>query len=107
MTYPRREWLLEALIENIQPAGFFVATPFAALTGTEFIVRIMLEEEGECADVPATVVTSMVQGTHTLSTMSMGMGLKIERRLTRGQATGIAKLFGGALDEKFGIAGSG
>jgi len=103
VSYRSKAELLEALIENIQPAGFFVSTPFAAAAGSEFIVRITVETEGDIADVPATVVTSMVDGAHTLSTMSMGMGLKIERP-TREQAVGISKLFDRVLDVKLGIA---
>jgi hypothetical protein len=45
----------------------------------------------------------MVEGAQTLSTMSMRMGLKIERP-TPDQATGISKLFDTALDTKLGIA---
>jgi len=102
VAYKSRGALLDALIENIRPVGFYVSTPFAAVTGTEFIARITIEAEGITADVPSTVVTSMVEGAHTISTMNMGMGLKIER-LTRAQAAGVSKLFDRALDVKLGI----
>jgi hypothetical protein len=44
--YKTREALIESVVPNIQPAGFFVPTPFAAETGTTFILRIRLEAEG-------------------------------------------------------------
>lgn len=102
VSYRTRDRLIDAIVENIRPAGFFVPTPFAAEVGTPFLLRVDLEREGECADVPATVVTSISQGAHTLSTMSMGMGLKIERP-SRSQAAGISKLFAGTLDEALGL----
>ena len=102
--YRSREHLLESVVDNIQPAGFFIPTPFAAEVGTTFLLRLSLEEEGEVADVPATVVTSIVQGAHTLSTMSMGMGVKILRP-SRAQGAGISKLFASTLDAKLGLAG--
>lgn len=104
VAYRSREALLESLIDNIQPVGFFVPTPFAALVGTRFLVRISLEAEGETGDVPAVVVTSVAQGSLTLSTMSMGMGLKVTRP-PRALVAGISKLFAGALDEPLGLAG--
>lgn len=102
--YKSREHLIESLVANIQPAGLFVATPFAADVGVEFVVRITLAEEGETADVPAVVVTSITQGAHTLSTMSMGMSLKILKP-GRAHGTGISKLFAGALDARLGLTG--
>ncbi len=102
--YRNREHLLESIVSNIQPAGFFVPTPFAAEIGATFLMRVALEEEGEVADVPAVVVTSITQGAHTLSTMSMGMSVKILKP-SRSQAPGISKLFASALDAKLGLAG--
>lgn len=95
--YRNRDALLASIVDNIRPAGFFVATPFAAEVGTCFLMRITLRQEGETADVPVKVVTSITQGAHTLSTMSMGMSVKILKP-TRAQGAGISKLFGGALD---------
>ena len=66
-------------------------------------MRLSLEEEGEAADVPVTVVTSITQGAHTLSTMSMGMSVKILKP-TRAQGAGISKLFSAMLDRKLGLA---
>lgn len=40
-------------------------------------MRVSLVQEGETADIPASVVTSITQGAHTLSAMSMGMSVKI------------------------------
>lgn len=100
--YASREALLDAVVSNIQPAGFFVPTPFAAEVGTRFLIRLSLEQEGEAADVPATVVTSIVQGAHTLSTMSMGMSVKILKP-SRAQGAGISKLFAGMLDRSLGL----
>lgn len=102
--YKSREHLLESIVTNLQPAGFFVATPFAAEVGVEFVARITLQHEGDTADVPAVVATSITQGAHTLSTMSMGMSLKILRP-NRSQGAGISKLFGAMLDERLGLAG--
>ena len=100
--YKSREHLLESLVSNVRPAGLFVATPFAAEVGVEFVVRISLAEEGETADVPGVVITSITQGAHTLSTMSMGMCLKIQKP-GRAQASGISKLFAGRLDARLGL----
>ena len=62
LSYKSRDALVDSIVINIQPAGFFVPTPFAALVGTTFLIRPILEQEGECADIPATVVTSITQG---------------------------------------------
>ena len=104
ISYRSRDRLLEAVVSNIQPAGFFIPTPFAAEVGETFLIRISLEEEGEVADVPAVVVTSISQGAHTLSTMSMGMSVKILKP-SRTQGAGISKLFASTLDAKLGLAG--
>lgn len=100
--YRSRNALIESIVPNIRPAGFFVPTPFAADVGTIFLARISLDREGESADIPATVVTSISQGAHTLSTMSMGMSLKILKP-TRLQESGISKLFGSRLDSDLGL----
>ena len=100
--YKSRDHLIESIVSNIQPAGFFVATPFAAEVGVEFLVRVTLTEEGYEADVPAIVATSITQGAHTLSTMSMGMSLKIQKP-GRQYASGISKLFAGMLDARLGL----
>jgi hypothetical protein len=102
VTYASRKSLVDSVIDNIHPAGFFVPTPFAAETGSEFVARVFVEEESEMAEVPVSVATSIVQGAHTLSTMNMGMGLKVER-LTRAQAASVSKIFDRALDEILGI----
>jgi len=102
--YRNREHLLDSIVSNIQPAGFFVATPFAAEVGETFLMRVSLEEEGEVANVPAVVVTSITQGAHTLSTMSMGMSVKTLKP-SRAQGSGISKLFASMLDQKLGLAG--
>ncbi|CAN0249344.1 unnamed protein product [Discosporangium mesarthrocarpum] len=102
--YRDREHLLESIVSNLQPAGFFVATPFAAEVGVTFSMRVSLEEEGEVADVPVVVATSISQGAHTLSTMSMGMSVKILKP-TPAQGAGISKLFASQLDEKLGLNG--
>ncbi len=100
--YRNREHLLESVVPNLQPAGFFVATPFAAEVGVTFLMRVSLEEEGEVADVPVVVATSIAQGAHTLSTMSMGMSVKILKP-SRAQGPGISKLFAATLDEELGL----
>ena len=102
--YKHREHLIESIISNIQPAGFFIATPFAADVGSHFLLRVSLVREGETADIPAAVVTSISQGAHTLSTMSMGMSVKILKP-TRAQGAGISKVFGSMLDAPLGLAG--
>lgn len=102
--YKTRDALIASIVENIQPAGFFVPTPFAAEVGTRFLVRITLAAESETGEFPCIVVTSMTQGAHTLSTASMGMGLKIERTNPT-QSDDVAKLFGGALDPKLARTG--
>ena len=104
IVYRTREHLLGSIVSNIQPAGFFIPTPFAAEVGTSFPLRLSLEEEGDAADVPATVVTSITQGAHTLSTMSMGMSVKILKP-SRAQGAGISKLFASLFDAKLGLAG--
>jgi hypothetical protein len=102
--YRSRDALIDSIVANIRPAGFFVPTPFAAEVGTPFLVRISLDQEGECADIPATVVTSITQGAHTLSTLNMGMSLKIVKP-TRAQGVGISKIFASLLDEDLGLSG--
>lgn len=104
IAYKSREHLFESIVSNIQPAGFFIPTPFAAEVGETFLIRLSLDGEGEAADVPAVVVTSITQGAHTLSTMSMGMSVKILRP-SRAQGAGISKLFASMLDQKLGLAG--
>jgi Tfp pilus assembly protein PilZ len=74
--YKTRDHLIESVISNVQPAGLFVPTPFAAEIGKAFLVRISIEQEGQAADVTSIVVTSTTQGADTLSTMSRGMSLK-------------------------------
>ena len=102
VVYKSREALLAAIVENIRPAGFFVPTPFAADVGTRFLLRIRLENEGETADVPAVVVTSIVESAHTLSTMSMGMGVKIDKP-TKSQRAAIGRFFRGVFDRELGL----
>ena len=102
--YKSRDHLIESIVSNIQPAGFFIATPFAADVGNHFLVRVTLEEEGETADIPSTVVASITQGAHTLSTMSMGMSVKILKP-TRAHGAGISNLFGSMFDEPLGLPG--
>jgi len=102
--YKNRDHLIESIISNIQPAGFFIATPFAADVGNQFLIRVTLEEEGETADIPSSVVTSITQGAHTLSTMSMGMSVKILKP-TPAQGAGISKLFASMLDASLGLPG--
>ena len=100
--YWNRKELIEALVDNVQPIGLFVPTPFAARTGTSFLLQLSLEVEGERAELPAKVVTSITQGAHTLSTMSMGMALKLLEP-SRTQAAAVAALFDGALDGKLDL----
>jgi hypothetical protein len=64
---------------------------------------VTLHAEGDTADIPSPVVTSRVQGAHTISTMNMGLGLKIGRP-TLAEAVEISKVFEVGLDEKLGIA---
>jgi Tfp pilus assembly protein PilZ len=97
VAYRSRNVLIDSIVPNIKPAGFFVPTPFAAGVGTNLIVRVSLDKEGESADIPVTVVTSITQGAHTLSTQSMGMSVKVLKP-TRGQAAGISKIFASAFD---------
>ena len=102
ISYKTRRALLDAIVDSVCPAGFFAPTPFAADVGTRFLVLVQLEAEGETAEVPCVVVTSISQGAHTLSTMSMGMSLKIERP-SRRQVDGISRLFAGVLDQSLGL----
>ena len=67
--YKTRDHLIESIVSNIQPAGLFVPTPFAAEIGKAFLVRISIEQAGEAADVTSIVVTSITQGAHTLSSV--------------------------------------
>ena len=99
--YINRAALISSIIENIKPAGFLVNTPFAAEIGTRFIVKVSLEQEGESADFPAVVVTSITQGALTLSTTSMGMSLKIEK-MNPAQSAGLSKIFANELDRSLG-----
>lgn len=93
--------MISSIIENIQPADFLVPTPFAAEVGTRFLVRVMLEREGESAEFPASVVTSIANGAHTLPTTNIGMSLKFER-MTPAQAAGVSKVFAKELDPRLG-----
>jgi len=99
--FPNRAALISSVIDNIKPVGLLVTTPFAAEVGTRFLLKVSLEREGEAAEFPATVVTSISQGALTLSTTSMGMGLKIERT-NPVQGAGLSKIFAHELDEKLG-----
>ena len=99
--YPSRAVLVDAVLENVQPVGLLVRTPFAADVGTRFLVCLHIELEGEDAEFPAEVVTSIAQGSHTLSTTSMGMSLKL-LRTNPVQRAGLSKLFDHALDERLG-----
>ncbi len=103
VSYPSRLALIDSIIENIQPAGILVSTPFAAVVGTRFLLRISLEHEGESAEFPAIVVTSIAHGFHTLATTDMGMSLKIERT-NEAQSAGLSKIFAHELDVKLGWA---
>ena len=67
-------------------------------------MRVSLVQEGETADIPVSVVTSITQGADTLSAMSMGMSVKILKR-PRAQGAGISKLFVSMLDAPLGLAG--
>ncbi|MCP4908594.1 MAG: hypothetical protein GY910_26770 [bacterium] len=104
ITYPSPDDLIGAIVTNIQPAGFFVPTPFAAGVGTKLLIRIILELEGEAADPPAAVVASIIQDAHTLSTKSMGMSVKIQKP-TPAQGAGISEIFDATPDEKLGLGG--
>ncbi|MBW2424065.1 MAG: hypothetical protein JRG86_07445 [Deltaproteobacteria bacterium] len=94
--------MLDAIVDNIVPAGIFVATPFAAAIDTRFIVCLELENEQAKAEAPCRVVTSFVQGAHTLPSVEMGMGLKLERPIPA-QAEGLSRLFDGLFDEALGV----
>ncbi len=104
VTYASRDALIDSIVTNIQPAGLFVPTPFVANVGTHFLLRVNLAQEGEAADIPAIVVTSITQGAHTLSTMGMGMGIKILKP-TPAQGAGISKIFASTLDVDLGLVG--
>lgn len=104
VSYRSRNALLDSIIPSIRPAGFYVGTPFAAEVGTSFLVRLSLDREGESAEIPAVVVTSFTQGAHTLSTMDMGMSLKISRP-TPAQVAQISQIFATNFDDEFGSAG--
>ena len=99
--YVNRVALISSIVENIKPAGFLVNTPFAAEIGTRFLVKLFLENEGETAEFPAVVVTSITQGALTLSTTSMGMSLKIEKMNPAG-SVGVSKIFANELDRSLG-----
>jgi hypothetical protein len=96
-----RAALISSIIENIKPAGFLVNTPFAAEIGTRFLVKVSLDQEGESADFPTVVVTSITQGALTLSTTSMGMSLKIEK-MNPAQSASVSKIFANELDRSLG-----
>lgn len=104
ISYKSRESLIDSIVSNIRPAGLFVPTPFAADVGTPFLLRVSLDQEGESADIPATVVTSITQGAHTISTLNMGMSVKILKP-TRAQGAGISQIFDSRLDEDLGLVG--
>lgn len=104
VAYATRESLLESIIENIPPVGLLVPTPFAADVGTRFLLRISLDREGECAECPAVVVTSLSQEAHTLPTSGLGMGLKIEKT-NAAQSAGLSKIFAHEIDRKLSLAG--
>ncbi len=99
--YRNRAELVSSIIDNIKPAGLLVSTPFAAEVGTRFMLKLWLEQEKEAAEIPASVVTSISQGSHTLSTTSMGMSLKIEK-LNSKQSAGLSKIFAHELDRQLG-----
>ncbi len=98
-----RAALLSSIVENINPAGFLVNTPFAGEVGTRFLVRLSLEHESESAEFPAVGVTSITQGALTVSTSCMGMGLKIEK-MNPVQSAGLSKIFANELDRSLGWA---
>lgn len=104
LEYRSREELVDSIVDHIRPVGLFVPTPFAAEVGTNFLARVTLELEGDSADLPVCVVTSICEGAQTLSTMSMGMGVKLLEP-TRAQAPGVSKLFAGELDGILGLGG--
>lgn len=100
--YRNRAELISSIVDNIKPAGLLVCTPFAAEVGTRFLLKLSLEQEEEVAEVPAVVVTSISQGSHTLSTTSMGMSLKIEK-MNSAQGAGVSTLFASELDQRLGL----
>jgi hypothetical protein len=102
-SYRNRGELISSIIDNIKPAGLLVMTPFAAEVGTRFLLKVTLEQEEEVAEVPATVVTSISQGSFTLSTTDMGMSLKIDKMNAR-QSASLSKIFAHELDQKLGEA---
>lgn len=104
LEYRSRDELLDSVVDHIRPVGLFVPTPFAAEVGTNFLARVTLELEGDSADLPVCVVTSISEGAQTLSTMSMGMGVKLLKP-NRAQAAGVSKLFAGELDGILGLGG--
>jgi hypothetical protein len=99
--YRNRAELLSSIVDGIKPAGLLVMTPFAAEVGTRFLLKLSLEQEEEIAEVPATVVTSISQGSFTLSTTDMGMSLKIDKMNPR-QSASLSKIFARELDQKLG-----
>jgi hypothetical protein len=102
IAFKSRQALLDAIVENILPAGIFVPTPFAAATNTRFVACLELEDEQAKAEAPCRVVTSFVEDAHTLPSVEMGMGLKLERPIPA-QAEGLSRLFDGLFDEALGI----
>ena len=48
----------DASIHNLSRGGVFIATPFAAEVGTEFVLRIHIESSDKHLEVPAVVVSS-------------------------------------------------
>ena len=59
---------------NLKPIGLFVNTPFALEPGTNFELRVHIEETGENFDSPVTVVSN--NGGPDFSTAALGMGLR-------------------------------
>ena len=102
VAFANRAALIASIIDNIKPAGLLVRTPFAAEVGTRFLLKLSLEHEEEVAEIPATVVTSISQGSHTLSTTSMGMSLKIEK-MNATQNAGVSRVFAHELDRRLGL----
>ena len=104
VSYANRDALLSSIVDNINPVGLLVTTPFAAEVGTRFLIKVSLEREGEAAEFPAVVVTSITRGALTLSTSNFGMSLKIEK-MNPAQSAGVSKIFDRELDKKLGSVG--
>jgi uncharacterized protein (TIGR02266 family) len=66
--------ILECLMTNISLGGVFIATRSPLPIGTPFLVRLRIEESGECLELPGEVASIDVSA--DLSREQRGMGIR-------------------------------